>query len=125
MNSLRRRYALLFLLLLAVEIFIALFVHDRFIRPYLGDVLVVAVLYAFLRILFPAGLPWLPAAVTLLAMGVEIGQAFGLVELLGLGHIRFFRILLGTTFDWADLLCYLTGGLLICGGEIFRSRRSL
>lgn len=125
MNSLRRRYALLFLLLLAVEIFIALFVHDRFIRPYLGDVLVVAVLYAFLRILFPAGLPWLPAAVTLLAMGVEIGQAFGLVELLGLGHIRFFRILLGTTFDWADLLCYLTGGLLICGGEFFRSHRPL
>ncbi len=34
----------------------------------------------------------------------------GLVDLLGLGHIRFFRVLLGTTFDWHDLLCYLAGG---------------
>ena len=29
-NRLRRRYALIFLLLLAVEVCIALFVHDRF-----------------------------------------------------------------------------------------------
>lgn len=28
-----------FVVLLAVEIFIALFVHDRFVRPYIGDIL--------------------------------------------------------------------------------------
>ena len=120
MNSLRRRYLLLFLLFLGVEVLIALFVHDRFIRPYLGDVLVVPVVYLFLRLLFPTGLPWLSAAVTLFAMGVELGQAFGLVELLGLGHIPFFRILLGPTFDWADLLCYRAGGLLLRLGEARR-----
>lgn len=112
-NKLRRRYALIFLILLAVEVCIALFVHDRFIRPYVGDVLVVVVLYAFLRILLPTGRPWLVWAVTAFACCVELGQAVGLVDLLGLGHIRFFRVLLGTTFDWADLGCYCVGGGLI------------
>ena len=113
MSHARRRYGLVFLLLLGVEIVIALFVHDRFVRPYLGDVLVVWVVYAFARTLFPTGFPWLPAGVTLFAVLVEVGQAFGLVDRLGLGHIRFFRILLGSVFDWADVLCYLIGGGLI------------
>lgn len=113
MTRSRRRYALAFLLLLGIEVFIALFVHDRFVRPYLGDVLVVWVIYAFFRILFPTGLPWLSVGVTGFAALVEVGQAFRLVDLLGLGHIRFFRVLLGSAFDWADLLCYLVGGGLI------------
>lgn len=121
-NKLRRRYALIFLILLAVEVYIALFVHDRFIRPYVGDVLVVVVLYAFLRILLPTGRPWLVWAVTAFACCVELGQAVGLVDLLGLGHIRFFRVLLGTTFDWHDLLCYLAGGGFVWGLERLESR---
>ncbi len=115
--SARQKYALLFAGLLAVEVFIALCVHDRFIRPYLGDVLVVAVVYAFLRVLWSTGLPWLPAGVTLFAVAVEAGQAFHLVDRLGLGHIPFFRVLLGATFDWADIFCYLAGGCLIYLGE--------
>ena len=108
--------------MLAVEVCIALFVHDRFIRPYVGDVLVVVVLYAFLRILLPTGRPWLVWAVTAFACCVELGQAVGLVDLLGLGHIRFFRVLLGTTFDWADLGCYCVGGGLILLAEGLFSR---
>lgn len=120
MSRARRRYALAFLALLGVEVCIALFVHDRFVRPYFGDVLVVWVVYAFARTLFPTGLPWLPAGVTLFAVLVEVGQAFGLVDRLELGHIRFFRILLGSVFDWADVLCYLVGGGLILLAEGLR-----
>ncbi len=124
MSSLRQKYGLAFLVLLGVEVFIALFVHDRFVRPYLGDVLVVGVVYAFVRFLFPDGLFWLPAGVTLFAVLVEVGQGFGLVDLLGLGHIRFFRVLLGSTFDWADVLCYCVGGGLILLAEaLCRARR--
>ena len=124
MTPARRNYILAFLLLLGIEVFIALFVHDCFVRPYLGDVLVVWVIYAFLRSLWPWSLPWLPAGVTAFAVLVEVGQAFALVDRLGLGHIRFFRILLGSTFDWADLLCYCVGGGLILLMEgLCRARR--
>ncbi len=116
-RPLRLIYTGVFFLLLGTEVCIALFVHDAFIRPYVGDVLVVGTIYTFLRILAPRGLPWLPAGVTLFALLVEVGQAFDLVGLLGLGHIRFFRILLGSTFDWADMVCYLVGGGLILLAE--------
>ena len=125
MSGLRKRYALAFLLLLGVEVVIALFVHDRFVRPYLGDVLVVWVVYAFLRTLVPTGLPWLPAGVAIFAALVEVGQAFHLVDRLGLGDVPFFRFLLGSVFDWADLLCYLAGGGLILLAEgLSKARRS-
>ena len=125
MNLTRKHYALLFALLLGIEVFIALFVHDRFVRPYLGDVLVVVVVYAFLRTLFPTGLPWLPVGVTLFAAGVEISQYFHLVDRLGLGSIPFFRVLLGSTFDWADLVCYCVGGGAILLAEgFFKARHS-
>lgn len=126
MSHTRQRYALAFLLLLGIEIFIALFTHDRFVRPYVGDVLVVWVLYAFLRLLFPRGLSWLPMGVTTFAALVEVGQAFQLADRLGLGGSRFFRVLLGSTFDWADLLCYGVGGglILLIEGFYRRARRN-
>ena len=46
--------------LLAVEVLIALFVHDNFIRPYIGDVLVTVLVCAFLRIFIPKGVKPLP-----------------------------------------------------------------
>lgn len=49
--------------------------------------------------------------------GRRIGQYFDFVTLLGLGGIPFFRILLGSTFSWADLLCYGAGCALFYAGE--------
>ena len=43
----RWRYFVIFLLLLIIEVLIALYVHDDFIRPYIGDVLVI---FTFLAI---------------------------------------------------------------------------
>ena len=51
---------LLFLALLATEVLIALFVHDDFVRPYLGDVLVVPVIFFLLRAAFPERIKLLP-----------------------------------------------------------------
>ncbi|WP_243134546.1 DUF2809 domain-containing protein [Enterocloster asparagiformis] len=54
-NQLRLRYTLAFLALFALEAFIALRVRDRFVRPYLGDVMVVWVVYCFVRAVRPRG----------------------------------------------------------------------
>ena len=42
--KLRTRYIIAFVLFLIMEILIAVFIHDNFIRPYVGDVLVVVVI---------------------------------------------------------------------------------
>ena len=110
-------YALAFLILLITEILIALFVRDDFIRPYGGDILVTVLICAAVRIVFPTGVRLLPVWVFLFAAAVEIGQYFDFVTLLGLGNIPFFRILLGSTFSPADLLCYAVGCVLFWLGE--------
>ena len=51
----RLHYGITFLILLMIEVVIAIYVHDDFIRPYIGDVLVVAVVYCFVRIFVPEG----------------------------------------------------------------------
>ncbi len=109
----RLLYLAAFLLLTAVEVLIALFVRDAFIRPYGGDILVVIVLYCFVRLFVPEGARWLPAAIFLLAVAVEGLQAVHFVDLIGLGGIPFFRILLGTSFSWWDIACYAAGCALL------------
>lgn len=112
MGNLNKRYILSFLVLLLIEIFIAACVHDRFIRPYIGDVLVVLLIYCFLRISLPP-YRYLPAGVFLFAALVEVAQKFDFVHVLGLGDNRILSIALGSTFDWADIICYACGGYII------------
>lgn len=96
---------ILFILLLLI----ALYVRDDFVRPFGGDVLVVVFLYFVLR----AVTGWAKgrAAVTVLgfAILVEISQGLGLVERLGLSGNRIAEIILGSTFDFRDLVAYATG----------------
>ena len=67
-----------------IEVWIALFVRDEFIRPYVGDMLVVILIYTFLRVILPEKPRLLPLYVFLFAALVEGLQAINVVELLGL-----------------------------------------
>lgn len=111
-HRLRGLYALLFCLLLAIEVCIALFVRDAFVRPYVGDVLVTLLLCCLVRTVFVERPRLLPLWVFLFAAAVEVGQYFDVVALLGLADSRFFSVLLGRTFSLADLVCYAVGCLL-------------
>ncbi len=124
-KKIRITYFFTFILLLLVEICIALFVDDRFIRPYIGDVLVVVLMCAFLRIIFPEKARLLPLFVTAFSILVEILQYFDFVELLGLENIQALSIALGRTFDFKDIICYITGGTVffICEILLRRKRR--
>ena len=44
-------YGLCCMVLFSIETLIALYVHDTVIRPYVGDMLVVVLVYCFVRIL--------------------------------------------------------------------------
>ena len=121
----RNRYCMLisrFLVIFCIEVFIALYVRDSFIRPYMGDALVVVLVYSFVRIFIPTGVPRLPFYVFLFACFVEVLQYFQLVETLGITN-RALRIILGSTFDWKDIVCYGAGCIFIFLFEqIFRRR---
>jgi len=43
----------------------------------------------------------------------EIAQYFKLVNVLGLQDIKLARIIIGSTFNWMDLVAYATGWLII------------
>ena len=117
----RLAYLSAFCVILILEICIALFVRDNFIRPYGGDILVTVLLCCFLRIFLPDSIKLLPLYIFFFALAVEIGQYFDFVSLMGLGSIRFFRILLGSTFSYADILCYGIGCVLFAAAETLLS----
>jgi hypothetical protein len=104
-----------FIILLGIEICIALFIHDRIIRPFIGDALVIwLMVYFFRSFLIIKKQTWLIAAVFSFACLVEIAQYFNILALLKLEGNRFLFIIFGATFDWLDILAYAVGsGLLL------------
>ena len=123
MKKKRLIYLGTFALLLAVEVLIALFVRDAFVRPFVGDVLVVILLVLLCRVFIPEGVRLLPLYVFLFACCVELLQFADPVRLLGLEGCPFLRIALGSTFDPLDLLAYAIGGLIAFLGERLISKR--
>lgn len=110
-------YALAFCILLLAEIAIALFVRDSFIRPYIGDVLVTALLCCLCRAISPKDIHLLPVYVFLFAAAVELSQAFDLIKLLGLEHNKILSTALGRTFSFHDLVCYAVGCMAFWAAE--------
>ena len=108
-NKLRVIYGVLFFVILTIEILIALFVHDNFIRPYIGDVLVTILICFFARFFIPEKIKIMPMLVFIFSALVEIGQYFDFVRLLGLEDNVLISTLLGRTFSVADLICYAIG----------------
>jgi len=109
----RKTYALAALIIFAIEIVIALFVRDAFIRPYIGDVLAIALVYTALRAATPLSLHSALGITLAIAVAIEIAQAVRVLDALGLGGNEAARIIFGGSFDWLDLLAYAVGGIVI------------
>jgi hypothetical protein len=102
----------LFLFILAVEIEIALHWHDAWVRPYGGDALSVVLVYALVRA-FREVQPWrLALGVLGVALAVELAQYARMLAWLGVEN-AFVRTVLGSEFDWGDLLAYALGAASI------------
>lgn len=123
-NKLRITYILIFILLFATEVLIALFVHDNFVRPFIGDVLVVMLVCAFLRIIVPEKIKFMPVFATLFAVIIEILQYFDFVKLLGLENNPIISTALGRTFDIRDIICYIIGGAIFFAAETLLRRNA-
>ena len=101
-------------LLLAAEILIGLIAHG-WVRIYLGDVLVVILLYTAVRTVMPKkNIHWLiiPSVILVFAFIVEFLQLWGFCDRLGITN-KLLRIIIGTGFSVMDLISY-TIGILPC-----------
>lgn len=106
-------YLMFALILLAMEILIALFVEDNFVRPYVGDYLVVMLLYCLLRAFSPLNILISIISVFCFACLIEWLQYMNIVSVLGLNNVRIARVIIGTSFEWGDIMAYALGCISI------------
>lgn len=116
MYAFKWNYFLIFILLLAAEITIAIFHFNPFVRGFLGDVLVVLLLYCFLKIYIRNNVLKTALAVLTFALFIEFLQYFKLAEILNI-ESKIILTLLGSVFDMWDLLAYFIGFLIIMSIE--------
>jgi hypothetical protein len=119
------KYLLLAAILFAAEVCIALFIKDSIIRPFVGDVLVVILIYCFLRVFLNIAYWKMAAGVFLFACCIEILQFFDYVALLHLENNYAISTILGRTFEWKDFIAYFIGFFLIISVEKVFSHQKL
>jgi hypothetical protein len=124
MLTFNKNYFVLTVLIFVIEVLIALFVHDGFVRPYLGDVLVVILIYCFIKSFL--NVPVLPTAifVLLFSFTIEFLQYIRIVKKLGLKS-EILRTVLGTSFAWADIIAYIAGIIIVLAAEKYGVKKSV
>ncbi|MFM9943812.1 MAG: DUF2809 domain-containing protein [Bacteroidia bacterium] len=101
------------ILLLITEVLIALFVHDKFVRPYFGDFLVVILMYCFVRSFLNISGLKVGLGVLLFSYGIETLQYLNFVKQLGFENSRLGNVILGNSFEWVDILAYTLGIVMV------------
>ncbi|MCL2405738.1 MAG: DUF2809 domain-containing protein [Defluviitaleaceae bacterium] len=119
-----RGYLLAFFALLVVVVLIAVFGTSGFIRYHFGDIIIVILIYCFIRSFVKNRMKWLPLAIFIFSVLVEIGQYFHIVERLGLADIAIARVAIGMTFDPWDIVMYFIGCVLLYVYEVFIYRNT-
>lgn len=118
-------YGIATLILLGIEILIGLYAGG-WVRSYLGDVLVVVLLYTLFRTISvnkPSRWFVLPTAILIFSFIVEFLQLWGFCDRFGITN-NLLRIIIGTGFSYIDLICYAAGIIPCYVIEFLRSRRS-
>jgi len=103
-----KHYLMVFILLLLVEISIAYFHFHDFVRGFLGDVLVIPLLYVLGRLCTHYSGKKVLTGVLVFAFFIELVQLFPIAELIPINN-NIFQIIIGNTFDGWDLVAYWLG----------------
>ncbi len=108
------KYFLITIFIFLVEVLIATKLsHIFFVRAYLGDVIVVILLYTFVRSFVKVNDQKLIFGILLFSFLVEFAQYFHMAEKLGFRPGSLMYIVIGNSFSWIDNLCYATGCLIL------------
>ncbi|WP_300349625.1 DUF2809 domain-containing protein [Chryseobacterium sp.] len=108
------KYLLLTILLFLIEVLIATVLKDQFfIRAYLGDVIVVMLLYTFVKSFLIINDVKLILGIFVFSCLIEFAQFFNIAEKLGFQPGSLMYIVIGNSFSWIDIVCYAAGCLLL------------
>jgi hypothetical protein len=118
-----KKYSTLFILLLVTEITIALFHFHKWIRGFLGDVLVIPLLYCFIRMVSKLSKRSAIILVILMAFTSEISQYFKIGDYFNSTQ-KWLIACIGNTFDLLDILAYTLGLIPIYLIEKYRQHES-
>jgi hypothetical protein len=105
----KKKYFVLFIILLLIEVCIAYFLKTGFIRHTFGDFLVVILLYCFLKSFINFKPITMAIIVLFISFTIEFLQLIPFLEWLNLHDNAFAKIILGSTFNITDLVAYTLG----------------
>ena len=77
-----------------IEVIIALYIKDKIIRPFVGDILVVIFIYYFIKAFINIKPLYIAIFTLLFSFVVEILQYFNFITLIGLEHNKAAKIIL-------------------------------
>jgi hypothetical protein len=109
------KYFLLTVVIFLIEVLIATKLKGIFfVRAYLGDVIVVILIYTFIKSFFKIkNNQKLIVGILIFSFLVEFAQYFNIAEKLGFREGSLMYIVIGNSFSWIDILCYAAGCLLL------------
>jgi hypothetical protein len=125
MLTFNKNYFGVAILIFFIEILIALYVNDSIVRPYFGDVLVVILMYCFLKSFLQLSILTVAIAVLLFSFTIEFLQYLNIVATLGLEKSKIARTVIGTSFSWIDLLTYIIGITIVLGVEKYWLKKEI
>jgi hypothetical protein len=102
-----------------MELGIALFLNDSWIRPFFGDFLVVILLYCFFKSFIYVSVKACLSYVLMISLIVETLQHFDFVKIIGLENITVVKVILGTSFSWIDIIMYTFGVVFVYIMEVW------
>lgn len=111
--QIHKTYLLTAIAILIIEIGIAVFLNDGFIRHTFGDFLVVILIYCTIRAFVETNPILIALIVLLFSFGVEFSQLFNFIDYLGLREHKLAIVILGSTFQISDLIAYTLGTMMI------------
>lgn len=106
-------FCLTILCLIACIFIVILFNDNQFIRGFIGDIIVISLIYFFIKIFYDFHAVKLTVFTLLVAFITEFLQYIKITTFFGLEHNTIAQLILGSVFDPYDLIAYTIGAILV------------
>lgn len=107
--KIKKTYLITTIILFIIEVLIAVYLKTGFIRHTFGDFLCAMLLYCFLKTFIEGHHFKIAISVLLIAFIIEFLQLTNYLELFNLQNNHLAKIILGSTFEFSDLVAYTLG----------------